>query len=103
MDNVERISKFRKTMKKGQHLRKATERGKYNTVRNFQEKQYRKTKRLLQETVSNRPKTSRRRKKDTVAVEVIAWLCIGIILMIWNIIEWSAIMLYKLYVRFRYE
>jgi hypothetical protein len=82
-------------MKKGQHLRRATERGKYNTVRKSQEKQYQKSKRLLRETMSNCYKTSRRRKKDTVAIKVIAWLGIGIILIVWNIIEWSINILYK--------
>ena len=99
MDNIERVSKIFKTMQKGQHLRRATERGKYNTVRDFQEKQYRKTKRLIKETTRSRPKTSRRRKNDTAAVEAIAWLCIGIILLVWNVIEWSINMLYKVTVR----
>jgi hypothetical protein len=76
-------------MKKGQHLRRATERGKYNTVRDFQEKQYRSSKRVIKETMRSRPKTSRRKKNDTAAVEAIAWLCIGIILLVWNIIEWG--------------
>jgi len=75
-------------MKKGQHLRKATERGKYNTVRNFQEKQYQKAKKLLQETGRTRTGTTRRRKSDTATVEAIAWCCIGIALLVWYVIEW---------------
>ena len=75
-------------MKKGQHLRKATERGKYNTNRSFQERQYQKDKKLLQETGRTRRGTTRRQKSDTAAVEAIAWLCIGITLMVWYVIEW---------------
>jgi hypothetical protein len=52
-------------------------------------KSLQKAKKLIAErhSVSRRGST-RRKKNDSVAVEAIAWCCIGIILMIWFVIEW---------------
>lgn len=51
-------------------------------------KNFQRAKRLVDEQHSVSRRRTTRQKSDTATVEAIAWLCIGIALMVWYVIEW---------------